>query len=48
LAAPASSLLAADFCTVETVFLQRLHVLFFIHLASGAFFGQPAPSTPAV
>ena len=34
LAAHASSLVAADFFTVDTVFLQRLHVLFFIHLAS--------------
>jgi len=34
LEAHASSLVAADFFTVDTVFLQRLYVLFFIHLAS--------------
>lgn len=34
LAAHASTLVAADFFTVDTVFLQRLYVLFFIHLAS--------------
>ncbi len=34
LAAHASTLVAADFFTVDTVFLERLCVLFFIHLAS--------------
>jgi transposase len=34
LAAHAQTLVAADFFTVETVFLKRLYILFFIHLAS--------------
>jgi transposase InsO family protein len=34
LAAHAQTLVAADFFTVDTVFLKRLYVLFFIHLAS--------------
>jgi transposase InsO family protein len=34
LAVHAQSLVAADFFTVDTVFLKRLYVLFFIHLAS--------------
>src|SRR5207302_8395833 len=34
LAAHAKTLVATDFFTVDTVFLKRLHVLFFIHLAS--------------
>jgi len=34
LAAHANTLVAADFFAVDTVFLRRLYVLFFIHLAS--------------
>jgi putative transposase len=34
LAAHASSMLACDFVTVETAFLQRIYVLFFISLAT--------------
>ena len=34
LRAQAQSMLAVDFFTVETISLQRLHVLFFIELAS--------------
>jgi putative transposase len=34
LRAQAASVLACDFLTVETVFLQRIYVLFFISLAT--------------
>jgi putative transposase len=34
LRAQAASILACDFLTVETVFLQRIYVLFFISLAA--------------
>jgi putative transposase len=37
------SVLACDFLTVETAFLQRIYVLFFISLATGGSNTSPQP-----
>jgi len=46
LAAHAKTLVAADFFTVDTVLLKRLHVLFFIHLASRKILWTACTSEP--
>src|SRR5205085_9380861 len=45
LRAQAQSMLAVDFFTVETISLQRLHVLFFIELPAAASTSLAAPPT---
>jgi putative transposase len=47
LRAQASSMLACDFLTVETAFLQRIYVLFFISLATRRIEYVACTSTPA-
>jgi hypothetical protein len=42
----ASSIIAVDFFTVDTVWLQRLYVLFFIELAAAAFTSLAARPIP--
>jgi putative transposase len=46
LRAQASSMLACDFLTVETAFLQRVYVLFFISLATRRIEYVACTSTP--
>jgi hypothetical protein len=46
LAAHAQTLVVADFFTVDTVFLKRLYVLFFIHLASRRILWRPQRGNP--
>ncbi|HKF19764.1 MAG TPA: hypothetical protein VKF14_21610 [Candidatus Dormibacteraeota bacterium] len=43
LAAHAATIVATDFFSVDTVFLKRLYVLFFIHLESRRSSSPPAP-----
>lgn len=43
LAAHAANIVVTDFFTIETVFLQRLHVFFFLHLASRRPLIRPVP-----
>ena len=46
LAAHANTLVAADFFAVDTVFLKRLYVLFFIHVASRRIVWAACPGEP--
>ncbi len=46
LRAQAASMIACDMMTVETAFLQRIYVLFFISLANRRIESSPAPRTP--
>lgn len=46
LAAHASTIVATDFFTIDTVFFKRLYVLFFVHLATRRVLAAASTSEP--
>ena len=46
LAAQASTIVATDFFTIDTVFFKRLYVLFFVHLATRRVLAATSTSEP--